>query len=100
MTNNQSLDQLIQQAKTAEDSESYFSAAIYYKEALETANKDNDSKSIKLCKQKVVEMNKKSIDSGKYFKEVEVSVNFSKKDQKRIENLIKDLIDLKDIREI
>lgn len=98
--NKQSLDQLIKQAKTAEDSESYFSAAIYYKEALEVANKANDSKLIKLCKQKVVEMNKKSIDSGKDFKEVEVSVNFSKKDQKIIKNLIKGIVELKDIRKI
>lgn len=65
------LNTKIKEAKSAESSESFFGAAILYKDALEVALKLQDSQSIKLCKTKVVEMNKKSIDSGKDFQEHE-----------------------------
>jgi hypothetical protein len=73
-----------EQAKQAEVSENFFNASAFYKEALELSIKVKDSKLIRLCKNKIVEMNKKSIDSGKDFKEVEISVDFSEDEQKAI----------------
>lgn len=89
-----------EQAKSAENNGNYFNAAAFYKEALELALKANDSKLIKLCKSKVVEMNKKSIDSGNDYKEVEVSVDISDEDQKAIKANIEKVIGLNDIKKI
>lgn len=76
-SNKSDLRKQISQAKTAEDAGSFFSAAIYYKDALELADRLQDSKSIKLCKAKVVEMNRSSIDSGNDFKEHEFNYELS-----------------------
>lgn len=84
-------------SKSAEANGNYFNAAAFYKETLELAIKANDSRLIKLCKSKVVEMNKKSIDSGKDYKEVEVSVDMSDEDQKAIKANIEKVIGLNDI---
>jgi hypothetical protein len=89
-----------EQAKRAEESGSFFNAAAFYKETLELAIKANDSKLIKHCKRKVVEMNKKSIDSGKDFKEVEVSVDMSDEDQKGIKENIEKIIGPENINTI
>ena len=89
-----------EQAKSAENNGNFFNAAAFYKEALELALKANDSKLIKLCKSKVVEMNKKSIDSGNDYKEVEVSVDISDEDQKAIKANIEKVIGLNDIKKI
>jgi len=89
-----------EQARRAEESGNFFNAATFYKETLEIAIKANDSRFIKLCKRKVVEMNKKSIDSGKDFKEVEVSVDMSEEDQKGIKENIEKIIGLENINAI
>lgn len=94
------LSEKIKEAVSAEKSENYFNASIFYKEALELAVKASDSKSIKLCKSKVVEMNKKSIDSGNDYKEVEVSVDISDEDQKTIKANIEKVVGLNDIKKI
>ncbi len=92
-------DKIIE-AKRAEESGNYFNASVFYKEALELAIKANDSKSIKLCKSKVVEMNKASIDSGKDYKEVEISVDMSEENQRGIKENIEKIINLKDANKI
>lgn len=98
--NNTDLDTKIEEARRAEESQNYFNASAFYREALEIAIKEQDSKLIKLCKSKIVEMNKKSIDSGKDFKEVEVSVDISEEDQKGIKENIEKIIGLKNINTI
>ena len=94
------LSEKIKEAVRAEESENYFNASVFYKEALELAIEANDSKSIKLCKSKVVEMNKKSIDSGKDYKEVEVSVDMSEEDQQGIKENIEKILGLSDTAKI
>lgn len=94
------LTSLIKQARQAEESGNFFNASVFYKETLELAIKAKDSKLIKVCKSKIVEMNKKSIDSGKDFKEVEVSVEFSENDQKGIKENIEKIIGLDNINTI
>ncbi len=91
------LTEVINNAKKEEENQNFFNASAFYKEALELAIKLQDSKSIKICKSKIVEMNKKSIDSGKDFKEVEVSVEFSHDDQKAIKENIEKIIGLNNI---
>lgn len=86
--NNDDLLQKIKEAERTEQSESYFSAAILYKDALALAQKLKDSKSVKRCKAKVVEMNKKSIESGKDFQEHEFSHELSDEHQKQLKNFI------------
>jgi len=91
---------LVEQAKRTEESENFFGASALYREVLELAIKAKDSKLIKLCKSKVVEMNKKSIDSGQDYKEVEVSIDISGEDQRAIKANIEKIIGLKDTQTI
>lgn len=70
------LQKTIDEATKSEKDGAYFSAAIFYKEALTLADKLQDSKYIKLCKEKVVQMNKKSLESGD-FKEHEFTYKFT-----------------------
>lgn len=90
----------IAEARKAEESENFFNASAFYKQALKLAIKTQDSKLIKICKNKIVEMNKKSIDSGRDFKEVEVSVDLSEEDQKGIKENIDKIIGLGNINTI
>lgn len=90
----------IERAEKAEESENYFSAAIYYKESLVLAIKNNDSKLIKLCRRKIVEMNKKSIDSGKDFKTIKSKSELSKEEQKKLKEKIESIIKLEDLNKI
>lgn len=53
-------DQEIRQANEAFNKDDYFSAAFFYKNALKIAVKLGDSEKIKLCKQKMIDANKKS----------------------------------------
>ncbi len=69
MAGNEDLQTKLDGAKEAENSEDFFRASFFYKDALASALKVGNSETIKLCKNKVVEMNKKSIASGKDFKE-------------------------------
>lgn len=58
-------DELNKNLKQAQDSEiksDFFSASHYLKEALKVARNLGDSSLIKLCKNKIVEMNRKSMD--------------------------------------
>lgn len=73
---NNGLDLKVKEAKDAEKSGSYFSAAILYKDALILADRAQNSKLIQLCKSKVVEMNKKSQEVGD-FKEHQFEYKFS-----------------------
>lgn len=84
-------------AKETEITGNFFSAAFLYRDALELAVKLQDSKSIKLCKNKIVEMNKKSIASGKDFKEVEFTHQFSEKNQEALKNIIEKILGLENI---
>lgn len=90
------LNKKIEEAKTAENSESFFSAAIIYKEALEMAKKLEDSVSIKLCKAKVVEMNKKSIESGKDFQEHEFVHDLTEEQSNSLKNFIVGILKIDD----
>jgi len=63
--NQSSLANKIEEAKNAENAEDFLYASFLYKDALSSAIKLNNSEQIKFCKNKVVEMNKKWITSGK-----------------------------------
>lgn len=91
------LDTKLKEAQDIEQAGNYFSAAFFYKDALQLAVKLQDSIIIKLCKNKVVEMNKKSIASGKDFKELEVTHELSEAHQEIIKKFIQSFSDLKDI---
>ncbi len=86
--NKADLQNRLTQAKEAEFSEDFFRAAFFYKDALAAALKLGDSGSIKLCKNKIVEMNKKSIASGKDFKELSVQQELSEDEKKEYEKFI------------
>ncbi len=79
------LDRNIRQAQDAENSADFFSAAHYYKAALEIARNLNDSTSITLCKGKVVEMNQKSKDS---FRELKVETQIPNEEINKVVNSI------------
>lgn len=92
--NKSELDSKVKEASDAESSENFFAAAFFYRDALELAVKLQDSKAIKLCKNKIVEMNKKSVASGKDFKEVEVTQDISEEHQEILKNLIEGILNL------
>lgn len=84
---------------TAEDKEQsgdFFSAAIFYKEALELALTQQDSKAIKLCKKKIVETNQKSLAS-EAFQKVEFTHQFSEDQQKILEKIILSVVNKEDV---
>lgn len=91
------LNSIIDNAEKAERNDSYFSAAIYYKEGLENAIRKNDSKMIKHCRKKVVEMNKKSVESGKDFQTIESEAKLSQEEQERLKKLIESIVKLEDV---
>jgi hypothetical protein len=95
--NQDNLEDKIKEAKNAEDSENFFVASAYYKDALILAAKNQDSKLIKLCKNKIVEMNKKSIASGKDFKIVEEKIEPSDKEQEVIKAFIDRILSSKNV---
>lgn len=95
-TNKTDLNKKIEEAKSAENSESFFSAAIIYKEALGMAKKNEDSISIKICKTKVVEMNKKSIESGKDFQEHEFVHNLTQDQTNSLKKFIVGILEIDD----
>lgn len=100
ISNKEELEAALKQAEGTESSENYFSAAIWYREALEFALKLQNKQLIRLCKNKIVEMNKKSIASGKDFKEIEVTHKFSEEQQGIIQKLIDTLLNLDSINTI
>lgn len=93
--NKTDLESRLEKANMAERAESYFSAAILYMDALEVAVKVQDSKSIKLCKAKVVEMNKKAIAAGKDFQQVEVTQDLNEEQQAVIKKFIESILNVK-----
>jgi|694.fasta_scaffold31648_5 hypothetical protein len=90
------LQKNLKDAESAEIADSYFSAAILYKEALKRARKEQDSTSIKLCKRKIVEMNQKTIASGKDFKQIETLYEFSDEENQKLKNYIIRILQTKD----
>lgn len=94
------LNFIFEQAQKNDENGNFFNASAFYKEALELALKAQNSELIKICKSKVVEMNKKSIESGKDFNEVDISVDFSDKDREEIQNNIERITRLDSIIDI
>lgn len=93
------LIEVMDNAKKAEENQNFFNASAFYKEALGLAIKLQDSKSIKICKNKIVEMNKKSIESGKDFKEVETITQLTKEQQEAIKKIIENVVGIKNIND-
>jgi len=94
------LDKKIEEAVRAEEANQFLNAAFFYRDALKLAIKLENSRLIKLCKIKVVEMNKKAIKSGKDFKEVEIKLEFTEEQQKAIKTLIENIIKSKNPKTI
>jgi hypothetical protein len=85
--NKKELNNNLKQAQEAESAANFFNAAHYYKEALGIARNLGDSSSIKLCKNKVIEMNQKSQNS---FKEICIETKISNKEIDTVINFILD----------
>jgi hypothetical protein len=94
------LTSIIESAEKAKNNQSYFSAAIYYKNGLNKAIKNNDSKSIKLCRKMIVEMNKKSIDSGKDYQTIESEAQFSETQQEQLRKHVESIVKIEDTNQI
>ena len=94
------LDTKVAEAKKLEDKDEHFSAAIFYKEALSIANQLQDSKSIKLYKTKLVEMNKKSISSGKDFQSIEIPFELPEDGEEKLKRIIAKIVEKDDLSEI
>jgi len=90
----------IEEAKNAENAEDFFRASFLYKDALSQAIKLNNSNQIKFCKNKVVEMNKKSIASGKDFKEVSFTQELPEDKKKAHEEFISKFLNKGDLKTI
>jgi len=78
----------LKQAEDLENKEEYFQSAHYYKQALKLALDKGNSKDIILCKNKCVEMNQKSILSGKDFREISVEHALNEQQCKQLDELI------------
>lgn len=97
--NKTKLIEIIDNAKKAEENQNFINASAFYKEALELAVKLQDSKSIKICKNKIVEMNKRSIESGKDFREVETSIQLTKEEQNAFNKIVESIIGIENIND-
>jgi len=98
--NNNELQNKLSQAEEAEKREDFFSAAFFYRDALAVATKQGNSNTIKLCKNKSVEMNKKSIASGKDFKELSFTQELPEDKKKAHEEFIKKFLNQGDLKTI
>lgn len=94
--NTNELQAALELAESKEQSGDFFSAAIFYKDALEIALKQQNSKAIKLCKRKIVEANKKSLNSGA-FQEIEFTHQLTEEQQKILEKIILSVVNNNDI---
>jgi len=90
----------LNKAIESENKEDFFSASHFYKDALSYAIKIGDSGNIKLCKNKIVEMNKESIASGKDFKELSFTHELSEEKQKIYDDFLKNFFDKNDLKSI
>ncbi len=90
------LQSALAQAESKEKSKDYFSAAIFYKEALGIAIEQQDSTAIKHCKKKIVETNKKSFTSGAY-QEIEFTHEFSEDEQNFFNEITLTVVNTDDI---
>lgn len=90
----------IKKASELEEGGDFFASSFYYKEALQLAVKTNDSANIKILKSKLVDVNKKSIKSGKDFKEISIEHKISEDDANKIDELINKYTSLADISDI
>lgn len=94
------LENKIDEAKKAEETEDFFRASFLYKDALDSAIKSNNAEVIKFCKNKVVEMNKKSIASGKDFKDVSFTRELPENKKKAHEEFINKFLNQGDLKTI
>lgn len=94
------MEKNIEKANDLETNGDFFAASFYYKEALRSAIKTNDSTSIKILKNKLVEVNKKSIKSGKDFKEISIEHEVNEDEAKILEEFISKLTSLTDIDDV
>ncbi len=91
----------LSQAQEAEKQKDFFRAAFFYKDALKIAiGQRGKSNAITLCKNKIVEMNKKSMASGKDFKELSVTQTLSEDKIKLREEFITKFLNQGDLKTI
>lgn len=89
LSNQQILENNLEEAKKYEDNSDFFKSTFYYKKALEIASKIEGSKNqINLCKNKIVEMNQKAISLGKDFKEISTTQTLTIEQTREIEKFI------------
>lgn len=98
--NQKPLQNEIDEAKKAEEAEDFFRASLLYKDTLSSAIKSNNSEKIKFCKNKVVEMNKKLIASGKDFKEIFFTQELPEDKKKEHEKFIATFLNQSDLKTI
>jgi len=68
------LEKTLKDAKDKEELGDFFTASILYKESAKLAQKAGDSESIKLCKKKIVETNKKAVNDFKEISTDEIKI--------------------------
>jgi len=98
--NSTELKSKLQKAQEAEKHQQFFLAAHLFKEALILALKVEQSETIKLCKNKIVEMNKKSITSGNDFRELNFTQKIPEDRQKEHEEFINKFLNQGDLKKI
>ena len=98
--NKADLQTKLNHAQEAENSDDFFRAGFLYRDTLGEAIKQSNSEIIKLCKNKSVEMNKKSIASGKDFKKFSFTQELSEDMAKAHEEFISKFLSQGDLKTI
>lgn len=93
------LKEALKIALDAEISGEFFSAGFFYKNVLELSIKEENSYITKVAKNKIVEMNKLSISSGKDYKTLEVEHKLKKENIEQIELFIQSFLKLPTLNE-
>lgn len=86
--NIESIEDNIKKAEELEAAEEFFSASHFYQNAVKLLLKNGDKERIRFYKNKVVEMNKKMLVSGKDFKDISVEHEFTKEQTELLNGFI------------
>jgi hypothetical protein len=97
MDSSNDLETELNRARKAEESSDFFGAAFLYKNSLEYALKLKRKEIVIICKNKIVEMNRKSIASGKDFKDLSFEQKIEGENKRKYEKIIKEFLSEKNL---
>jgi hypothetical protein len=95
-----SIEDNIEKASELEGNEEFFSASHFYQNALKLLLENGDRERVVFCKNKIVEMNKKMLDSGKDLKELSFEYKLTEKQSELVNSFISEIVDGKEINDI